>query len=102
MAVPKLLEKSGEVALVKLAQRHIYDLFTAHKMKLSIKDFLSKCDQIRRKLQIWSHLLKKSLMENFIFRVERQTFMIKFFRENSLRLLALSLMFDRVLNQSCF
>ena len=28
---------------------------------------LSKCDQIRRKLRIWSYLLKKSLMENFIF-----------------------------------
>ena len=36
-------------------------------MKFSIKDFFSKCDQIRRKLRIWSHLLKKSLMENFIF-----------------------------------
>ena len=30
-------------------------------------DFFSKCDQICRNLQIWSHLLKKSLMENFIF-----------------------------------
>ena len=30
-------------------------------MKFSIKDFFSKCDQIRRKLRIWSHLLKKSL-----------------------------------------
>ena len=37
------------------------------KMKFSIKDFTSKCDQIRFKLQILSHLLKKSLMENFIF-----------------------------------
>ena len=37
------------------------------KMKFSIKDFFSKCDQIPRKLQIWSHLLKKFLMENFIF-----------------------------------
>ena len=37
------------------------------KMKFSIKDFSSKCDQISRKLRIWSHLLKKSLMENFIF-----------------------------------
>ena len=37
------------------------------KMKSSIKDFFSKCDQILRKLWIWSHLLKKSLMENFIF-----------------------------------
>ena len=36
-------------------------------MKFSIKDFFSKYDQIRRKLRIWSHLLKKSLMENFIF-----------------------------------
>ena len=36
-------------------------------MKFSIKDFFSKCDQIRRFLWIWSHLLKKSLMENFIF-----------------------------------
>ena len=36
-------------------------------MKFSIKGFFSKYDQIRRKLRIWSHLLKKSLMENFIF-----------------------------------
>ena len=39
-------------------------------MKFSIKDFFSKCDQIRRKLRIWSHLLKKSLIENFIFCAE--------------------------------
>ena len=30
-------------------------------------DFFSKCDQIRRELRIWLHLLKKYLMENFIF-----------------------------------
>ena len=36
-------------------------------MKSSIKDFASKCNQIRSFLRIWSHLLKKSLMENFIF-----------------------------------
>ena len=36
-------------------------------MKFSIKDFFSKCDKIRRKLRIWSCLLKKSLMKNFIF-----------------------------------
>ena len=43
-------------------------------MNFSIKDFfskfnqiLSKFNQILRKLMIWSHLLKKSLMENFIF-----------------------------------
>ena len=39
---------------------------TAQKMKCSIKGFFSKCDQTR-KVRIWSHLLKKSLMENFIF-----------------------------------
>ena len=36
-------------------------------MKFCIKDFFSKCDQIRRNLQIWLHLLKKSLMQNLIF-----------------------------------
>ena len=36
------------------------------KMKFSIEDFFSKCDKIRSFLRIWSHLLKKSLMENFI------------------------------------
>ena len=35
---------------------------TARKTKFSIKDFFSNF------LRIWSHLLKKSLMENFIFR----------------------------------
>ena len=53
----------GEIEKVKLAIR----INTAQKMKFSIKDFFSKCDQIRRKLRIWSHLLKKSLMQNFIF-----------------------------------
>ena len=37
------------------------------KAKFSIKDFFSTCDQICRKPRIWSHLLKKSLMEKFIF-----------------------------------
>ena len=41
--------------------------FTAQKMKFSIKDFFSKCDQIRGKLLLWSYLVKKSSMENFIF-----------------------------------
>ena len=40
---------------------------TAQKMKFSIKDFFSKYDQIHRKLQIWSHLLKKFLMEKLHF-----------------------------------
>ena len=40
---------------------------TAEKMKFSIKYFFSKCDQIHSFLWIWSHLLKKSLIKNFIF-----------------------------------
>ena len=44
-----------------------FSKYTEQEMKFSIKDFFSKCDQIRWKLRIWSHLLKKSLMQNFIF-----------------------------------
>ena len=40
---------------------------TTQKMKFSIKVFFSKCYQIHSFLRIWSNLLKKSLMENFIF-----------------------------------
>ena len=41
---------------------------TLHKkMKFSMKDCFSKCDQIRRFPRIWSHLLKKPLIRNFIF-----------------------------------
>ena len=41
--------------------------YTAQKMKFPIKDFSSKCDEIRSFLQIWSHLPGKSFMENIIF-----------------------------------
>ena len=46
-----------------------YKIFrdTAQKMKFSMKELFTKCDQIGRILRIWSHLVKKSLMENFIF-----------------------------------
>ena len=36
---------------------------TVQKIKFPIKNFFSKCDQLR----IGPHLLKKSLMERFIF-----------------------------------
>ena len=42
-------------------------LITAQEANFSIKNYFSKCDQIRRKLRIWSHLPTKSLMKNFIF-----------------------------------
>ena len=36
-------------------------------MNFSIQDLFIKCDQIPNFLQIWSYLLEKSLMGNFIF-----------------------------------
>ena len=39
----------------------------AQKMKFYSKGLFSKCDQMRSFLRIWSHLLKKSLMEKFLF-----------------------------------
>ena len=48
-------------------------------MKFLIKNFFSKCDQIHSFLRIWSHLLKKSLIEKFISRavasVRKQLFL---------------------------
>ena len=65
--------KISEVTKVKNGRLEIHSgfmvqiIYTARKMKVSIKDFSSKCDQIRSFQRIWSHLLKKSLLENFIF-----------------------------------
>ena len=39
----------------------------AQKMYFSIKEYFSKYGQIRRKLWIWSHLLKKSLIKTSSF-----------------------------------
>ena len=36
-------------------------------MKFSVKDFFSKCDQLSDFLRVWSHLLKKATIKNFIF-----------------------------------
>ena len=70
---------------------------TAQKMKLSIKDFFSKCDQIRCFLLIWSHLLKKSLMENFIFLCSA-CYLISAVLLQSLFELLLALFFEETLN----
>ena len=73
-----LLLKCNENALKNITQNKIKSHFfswkvlflfcyTAQKMKFSIKDLFGKCGQSRSFLRIWSHLLKKCLMENFIF-----------------------------------
>ena len=54
-----------DLAVIGPAIVQVWLFYTAKKMKYSIKDFFSKCDQIHRKLRICSHLPKKSLMENF-------------------------------------
>ena len=53
-----MLYNGGKCQIIKKA---------AQKMKFSIKDFFSKCDQMRSFLRIWPYLLKKYLMEIFIF-----------------------------------
>ena len=53
-----------EITSIKLSE---HEVFIAQKIKFSIKDFFSKCDQIRSFLRIWSHLLKKSSVEKFIY-----------------------------------
>ena len=60
---------------------------TAHITKFSIKDFFSKHDQIRRNLRIWSHLLKKPLMENFIFCVGMENFIFCVGRKDSFKVI---------------
>ena len=57
---------------------------TAPKMKFFVKYFFSKCDNIRRKLQIWSHLLEKFSMENFIFCAVQVGFILSFIFKTSL------------------
>ena len=65
---------------------------TVQKISFSIKDYFRKCNQISRKLRIWSHLV--SLMENFIFwtswlnklgstTLEAERFLGKKFREET-------------------
>ena len=47
--------------------RCLWESFKHKKIKISIKDFFSKCDEIHSFLRIGSHLLKKSLMETSFF-----------------------------------
>ena len=56
----------GQLRRIQNPVKHRRWIFHFTK-KFSIKDSFSKCDQIRSFLRIWSHLLKKSLMDNFMF-----------------------------------
>ena len=62
----KFLEKT--LAEVLFWHLHRVLFFTLNKnWKFSIENFFIKCNQIGRFLRIWSYLLKKPLMEIFIF-----------------------------------
>ena len=65
---------------------HGFATITAHKMKFSIKDFFSKCDQIRSVLWIWSHLLKSSYWKSSVYMVTTLVIQCKKY-ENRLTLL---------------
>ena len=53
--------------MTTIINTHFPHTNTAQKMKFSIKDFFGKGEQIHSFLRIWSHWLKRALMENFIF-----------------------------------
>ena len=64
-------ERVNAILRVWICYREFYDWNEMNHItqiiKFSIKDFFSKCDQIPSFLRILSHLLKKSIMENFVF-----------------------------------
>ena len=66
-AFSKAFHSSRKLKKIMITRSRFHRTYTAQKMKFSIKDFFSKCDQIRSLLRIWSQLLEKFLMENFIF-----------------------------------
>ena len=57
----QLFSSSEQFSVYLLAQ------INTQKMNFSVKNLFSKCEHIRIKLRIYSHLLNKSLTENFIF-----------------------------------
>ena len=52
---------------MKFGPNSVHAKRTAQKMKFSMNNFFSKCDQIHSFLRIWSHLPKNCLMEKLIF-----------------------------------
>ena len=54
-------------SIFNFCKNMIHNFKAKYFNQFPIKDFFSKFDQIRSFLRFWSHLLKKSLMVNFIF-----------------------------------
>ena len=69
-AEPQRLTNSPLTSCKTYQQHHRIDIryiLYLTENKVFIKDFFSKCDQIRSFLWIWSHSLRKSITENFMF-----------------------------------
>ena len=64
--LPVVIKQSNVIVFYHQRVQHLECSMKAlhKKTKFSIKDCQIKCDGIPRKLWIWSHLLKKSLMKN--------------------------------------
>ena len=58
LCLPLFLRRRWVLSLLFASLSDTQNAPTAQKMKFSIRDFSSKCDQIHRTLRIWSHLLK--------------------------------------------
>ena len=71
-------DKKKTFLIIQIILILLYLNFFSHCTKNEVYHFFSKCDQIRSFLRIWSHLLKKSLNENFIFYVVSVLFVINF------------------------
>ena len=55
------------IFVVNSKVRRLLKNTSASKMKFSVEDFCRISAGFLQKLRIWSHILKKPLMENFIF-----------------------------------
>ena len=89
------IEKSSMIKKGSFRRFHpeIFSKTLRKKMKFSNKDFFRRCDQIRSFLRIWPHLLKKALMEIFIFLCSEswKGFAVQVVEKMAIRLLTFSL-----------
>ena len=67
LVVGKMKDDMSGTAISEIVGLKLKMCSTAQKMKFSINNFFSKCDQIFKFQRIWSHFLRKSLIKNFIF-----------------------------------
>ena len=75
-------------------ENEVTNSHTSQKMTFFIKVFFSKCDQIDIFLRIWSHLLKKSLIENFNFCAVRNFELRNFFSQTTFTVASFPLVLD--------